>query len=32
MEKTQLKTKPPIGKSLVYVGLAIWALIVLFPF
>ena len=32
MEKRQLKTKPPIGKILVYAGLAIWALIVLFPF
>ena len=32
MEKKQLKTKPPIGKILVYAGLAIWALIVLFPF
>ena len=32
MEKRQLKTKPSIGKILVYLGLAIWALIVLFPF
>lgn len=32
MEKRQLKTKPPIGKILVYAGLIIWALIVLFPF
>ena len=32
MEKRQLKTKPPIGKILVFAGLAIWALIVLFPF
>ena len=32
MEKRQLKTKPPIGKILVYTGLVIWALVVLFPF
>ena len=32
MEKRQLKTKPPIGKIAVYAGLAVWALIVLFPF
>ena len=32
MEKRQLKTKPPIGTILVYAGLIIWALIVLFPF
>ena len=32
MEKRQLKTKPSIGKILVYLGLALWALIVLFPF
>ena len=32
MENKQLKTKPPIGKILVYAGLVIWALIVLFPF
>ena len=32
MEKRQLKTKPPIGKILVYAGLIVWALIVLFPF
>ena len=32
MEKRQLKTKPPVGKILVYAGLAIWALVVLFPF
>ena len=32
MEKKQLKTKPPIGKILIYFGLAVWALIVLFPF
>ena len=32
MEKRQLKTKPPIGKILIYAGLVIWALIVLFPF
>jgi len=32
MEKKQLKTKPPIGKILIYLGLAVWALIVLFPF
>ena len=32
MEKKQLKTKPPIGKILIYLGLVIWALIVLFPF
>ena len=32
MEKRQLKTKPPIGKILVYAGLIVWALVVLFPF
>ena len=32
MERRQLKTKPPVGKILVYAGLVIWALIVLFPF
>ena len=32
MEKRQLKTKPPVGKILVYAGLVLWALIVLFPF
>ena len=32
MEKRQLKTKPSVGKVLVYLGLALWALIVLFPF
>ena len=32
MEKKQLKTKPSLGKILVYLGLALWALIVLFPF
>ena len=32
MEKNQLKTKPPVGKILVYTGLVLWALIVLFPF
>ena len=32
MEKRKLKTKPPIGKILVYAGLVLWALIVLFPF
>ena len=32
MEKRQLKTKPPIGKILIYAGLVIWALVVLFPF
>ena len=32
MEKKQLKTKPPVGKVLVYAGLVLWALIVLFPF
>ena len=32
MEKQKLKTKPPIGKILVYAGLVVWALIVLFPF
>lgn len=32
MEKRQLKTEPPVGKILVYAGLVVWALIVLFPF
>ena len=32
MENKQLKTKPPVGKILVYAGLVVWALIVLFPF
>ena len=32
MEKRQLKTKPPVGRILVYAGLVLWALIVLFPF
>ena len=32
MEKQKRKTKPPIGKILVYAGLVAWALIVLFPF
>ena len=32
MEKTQLKTKPSVGKILIYAGLVIWALVVLFPF
>ena len=32
MENKQLKTRPSVGKILVYAGLAVWALIVLFPF
>ena len=32
MKKRQRKTKPPIGKILVYAGLIIWAIVVLFPF
>ena len=32
MEKTQLKTKPSVGKILTYAGLVIWALVVMFPF
>ena len=32
MEKTKVKTKPSIGKLLIYIGLVVWALIVLFPF
>ena len=32
MENKQLKTKPSVGKILVYAGLVIWAVIVLFPF
>ena len=32
MENKQLNTNPPVGKILVYAGLVVWALIVLFPF